>query len=373
VTRRAPGPPPWAVITGGGTGGHVYPALAVARALVGRGHSAERIQFLGARRGLEATKVPEAGFAVTVLPGRGIQRRFSRDNVGAVAGLLAAIAEAVVLLRRWRPAVVISVGGYASVAGVLAAAVWRIPVVVVNLDAVPGMANRLAGRVAAACAVAFADTPLPRAELTGVPVRPEMESVDRSPHALRAAKERLGLPADARVVVVSGGSLGARRLNQAVLRLAEDWQDRSDVAIRHVIGDRDWAELGEREVPAGPLTYQRVRYEPDMASLYAAADVAVQRAGASTVAELCAAGVPSILVPLPNSPGDHQGANGRALAAAGAAVVIPDAELTAHRLARELDGLDPAQLAQMGGAAKGLARPHAADAVAALAERCARD
>ena len=373
----ASGPDPgrtWAVIAGGGTGGHLYPGVAVARALVARGHDPASLRFVGARRGLEAKTRALEGFPLTLLPGRGLDRRLSAGslvaNMEALAGGLAAVAMAVISFSRWRPAVVISLGGYASLGCVVAAYLWRVPIVVVNVDAVPGAVNRLAARVAAASAVASPDVDLARAVPTGVPVRAEMLAIDRSPAGRRAARQRLGLPAETKVVAVSGGSLGSRRINQATLELAELWAGRTDVAIRHVVGRRDWREVESATVPTEGLTYQRVEYEEDMVPFYGAADIAVQRAGANTVAELALAGVPAVLVPLPTAPGDHQGANARAMASSGGAVVIPDNELDGPRLARELDALisDGSLLAGMAAAAQTLARPQAAEEVARLVE-----
>ncbi len=364
----------WAVIAGGGTGGHLYPGVAVARALVARGHDPASLRFVGARRGLEAKIRALEGFPLTLLPGRGLDRRLSAGslvaNIEALAGGLAAVAMAVISFSKWRPAVVISLGGYASLGCVVAAYLWRVPIVVVNVDAVPGAVNRLAARVAAASAVASPDVDLARAIPTGVPVRAEMLAIDRSPAGRRAARQRLGLPAETKVVAVSGGSLGSRRINRATLELAELWAGRTDVAIRHVVGRRDWSEVESATVPTEGLTYQRVEYEEDMVSFYGAADIAVQRAGANTVAELALAGVPAVLVPLPTAPGDHQGANARAMASAGGAVVIPDDELDGPRLARELDALitDGSLLAGMAAAAQTLARPQAAEEVARLVE-----
>jgi UDP-N-acetylglucosamine--N-acetylmuramyl-(pentapeptide) pyrophosphoryl-undecaprenol N-acetylglucosamine transferase len=176
------------------------------------------------------------------------------------------------------------------------------------------------------------------------------------------------------VVAVSGGSLGSLRINRATLELAELWAARTDVVVRHVVGGRDWTEFQGAPRQRGPLVYQQVEYEQDMVSLYSAADVAVLRAGANTVAEVALAGVPAVLVPLPGSPRDHQGANARLLASAGGAVVVPDEELDGARLAKELDALlaDPGRLASMGQAVKALGRPGAAEAVALLAEEHAR-
>jgi len=367
------------LLAGGGTAGHVAPAVAVARALVARGHRPESIHFVGSARGQEAHLVPAAGFSVTLLPGRGIARRLAgRDlirNAGAVAGLATAVVRAAALVARLRPGVVLSVGGYASVPATAAAVVLRRPLVLHEQNAVPGASNRLFARFARASAVSFEGTPLPRAVVTGNPVRPEIAAIDRSPAAMAAARQALGLPADAVVVAVTGGSLGARRINEAVFGLVRAWADRSDVAVHHAVGRRDWAGV-QADLPrptAGGLRYQPVEFEERMAQLLAAADVAVCRAGGS-VAELAAAGVPSVLVPLPGAPGDHQRANASAMVRAGAAVLVPDAELTAERLAAELTLLvdDAPRRAAMAAAAAALGRPDAADRVAVLLERHAR-
>lgn len=377
----------WAVIAGGGTGGHIYPGLAIANELVSRGHERAKLRFVGSRRGLEASTGALLGFPVTLLPGRGWRRELSAAaalaNAQALFGLAAAVLMAVFLFARWRPAVVVSLGGYASFACVVAAAVWRVPVVVVSLDAVPGLVNRLAARFAAARALGVPSEAVrsagqvegPRWQFTGVPVRPEIVALDRSPLGRQRARQRLGLPLDAKVVVVSGGSLGSLRINRAVARLTELWAGRHDVAIRHVVGRRDWGhQFGRLGPPKGALVYQPVAYEEDMASFYSAADVAVQRAGASAVAELALAGLPSVLVPLPGAPGDHQRANARAMQAVGGAVVVEDAELDGERLAQELDALlsRPSLLSSMAEAARVLARPAAAQEIADLVERSAR-
>ena len=366
----------WAVIAGGGTGGHAVPAIAIGQALVERGHAPDTLHFVGSKRGVEGRMVPAAGFQITLLPGRGIARRLTVDNVGAVAGLVAAVFRSIALLARLRPSVVIAVGGYASVACAVAAAGMRIPLIVAEQNAVPGLANRLASRFAKASAVSFEGTPLPRAVVTGNPVRAAVMGADRSPAGQAAARAALGLRVDDVVVAVSGGSLGARRINQATVDLARDWAGRGGVAIRHGIGVRDFPVISEARpepVPGG-LVYQQIEFEDHMELVLTAADLAVQRAGASTVAELAVVGLPAILVPLPGAPGDHQAANARRLADAGAAVVVPDAELDAARLGRELDRLitDAGTRDAMASAARRLARPDAAAAVAGLAEAHAR-
>jgi UDP-N-acetylglucosamine--N-acetylmuramyl-(pentapeptide) pyrophosphoryl-undecaprenol N-acetylglucosamine transferase len=367
----------FAAIAGGGTAGHVLPALAVARALVRRGYSPSSIHFIGSRRGQERELVPAAGFGVTLLPGRGFTRRPSGQDLAAAAGLSLAFLQSLALLARARPAVLVAVGGYASLPPALAAGALGVPVVLLNADAVPGAANRVLGRFARASAVAASGTRLPRAVVTGTPVREEVVGLDRSEAGRRAAREELGLPTDRVVLAVWTGSLGSRRVNHAVAGLARLWTDRADLALYHVVGRRDWpgwdqAAGGLRSETAG-LWYRAVEYEERMPQLLAAADLAVCRAGASTVAELGVTGVPALLVPLPGAPGDHQSANARLLAEAGGAVVMADRECTPESLAGRLGSLlvDPGSLEDMARAASRVGHPDAADRVAALAERWA--
>jgi undecaprenyldiphospho-muramoylpentapeptide beta-N-acetylglucosaminyltransferase len=367
-------PATWALIAGGGTAGHTLPGIAVARALVDAGHPAETIHFVGSERGSESRLVPDAGFTLTALPGRGIQRKVTVENVGALIGLVRAFWHALALVRRRRPAVVVALGGYASVACALAAVLHRIPIVVAEQNAVPGAANRLVARFAKAAAVSFPGTDLPRAVLTGNPVRAEVLAVDRSRDRGRA-RTKLGLPEDRLVVVAFGGSLGARRINQAVAGLVERWAARDDVAVRHVVGERDWADRAEERDGTDGILYRPVRYEDDMPTTLAAADVVLARAGATTVAELAVLGLPSILVPLPIATADHQTANARHLVELDAARLVPDAELDVDRLEAELRPLlaDPVTLIAMGEAARSLGFPDAATRVAALAEEHARE
>jgi UDP-N-acetylglucosamine--N-acetylmuramyl-(pentapeptide) pyrophosphoryl-undecaprenol N-acetylglucosamine transferase len=354
---------------------------------------------------MDARLVEEAGFPVTLVRGRGLVRRLSLTNVAAVAGLAAATCRTTILLARWRPRVVVSMGGYASVPCALAALVLGVPVVVVNTDATPGGANRLVSHFARTSAVAFEGTPMPRSVVTGTPVRSEVAEAATLGKA--AARQALGVPLDRELVVAVGGSLGARRLNEAVIGLAQRWSGRSELALRHVIGHRDWSLLSPRaaeqgadllraaragspsadpgdspgsldqprpNIPSGSaerLIYQAVEYEQAMPLALAAADLVVSRAGAVTVAELCVVGRPAVLVPLPGAPGDHQSANASMLARAGGAVILPDAACTADGLAAVVEPMlaDRDHLDDMGRALLALARPGAAAAVAELVAR----
>jgi UDP-N-acetylglucosamine--N-acetylmuramyl-(pentapeptide) pyrophosphoryl-undecaprenol N-acetylglucosamine transferase len=364
------------VIAGGGTAGHVMPALAVARALVARGHDPDAIRFVGSRRGLEAQLVPAAGFAVTLLPGRGVERRVSWRAATAAAGLVAATVLAVVLLARRRPAVVLSVGGYAAAPCAVAALVLGVPLVVAEANAVPGATNRIAARWARAAATAFEGTGLPRAVVTGTPVRDEVLAASRTPDGRAEARHRLALPDGRWVIAVTGGSLGARRVNEAVLDLVERWAGRADVAIHHALGARDWAALSARLRGPGQraLHYRAVEYEVQVPTLLSAADVWIGRAGGTTIAELTAVGVPSILVPLPIAPHDHQAVGARRLEEEGGCVVVLDRDCTGERLAAELGRLldEPGALERMATAAAAAGHRDAGDRVAELLEHHGR-
>jgi UDP-N-acetylglucosamine--N-acetylmuramyl-(pentapeptide) pyrophosphoryl-undecaprenol N-acetylglucosamine transferase len=369
----------YAVITGGGTASGAFMALAVAEALAARGHARSEITLIGARRGQEGELLADTGFPLELLSGRGIARHLDPrtlvQNALALVGLLWATLRAGASLVRGRPRVVVSVGGYAALAAGLSALALRVPLVNVNVDAVPGATSRLLGRFARANAVAFAGTRLPRAVLTGAPVRADVHTLSRSPGEAEAARSALGLPPDRALVAITGGSLGAGRLNEAARALAGLWADRADRSVLQVAGRRNYPafEQDERraaEADPGGLVYRVVPFVDDMPSLYAAASVVVCRAGAVTVAELSVAGVPAVLVPLPGAPGDHQTHNALSRAEAGAAVLLPDAECSGRRLAEILEPLlgDPVGLTKMAAAARGLGRPNAAARVAELVE-----
>lgn len=363
----------FALIAGGGTAGHVVPALAVARELVERGHDPATIRFAGSRRGMEAEMVPAAGFPIDLLPGRGInERKLSFSNLASAAALAAAAVSGLTLMARHRPSVVLSVGGYASLAPALAAGLLRRPLILHEQNARPGAANRMVARFAAASAVSLEGTPLPRPVLTGNPVASPFTGLRRNPESVASARKRLGIPAGRTVVAAWGGSLGSRRINEAVRDLAALWSDRADVHIQHVIGRRDHPNW--EDPAAGSLSYSSVEYEDSMADLMLAADIGVCRAGGMTVAELALAGLPAVLIPLPIATEDHQTANARSLVDAGGAFLVPDGECSASRLDALLRPLldDPGSRNGMSTALAGLARPDAASRVADLLEEHAR-
>ncbi len=361
MTRRT------VLLAGGGTGGHVLPILAVAQALVTEGLRADELQFLCSARGPDKTLLDTTGFPATYMTGRGIQRslrpRALLDNAAAVVGLLRALGKVVVQVQRWRPKVVVSAGGYAAFPAVVASVVLRIPLVLVNIDAIPGAVHRIFGRFAVCSCVGFEGTPLPHPIVTGAPLSRSIIEASTTPEARRRARGLLGL-GEGRVLAVVGGSLGARSLNTATAELVRGGHPALE--IYHVAGRRDFAGLQHEQEQRGPdPTYHLVPFEQEMASLYVAADVVLARSGAMTVAELAAIGVPSILVPLPTAPGDHQTKNAAILATAGAAMVVPDGELNASRLQEILAELTPDRLSQMRTAAGSV---HTSDAAAKIAQ-----
>jgi UDP-N-acetylglucosamine--N-acetylmuramyl-(pentapeptide) pyrophosphoryl-undecaprenol N-acetylglucosamine transferase len=364
------GAAPYAVVTGGGTSGHVLPALAVAEALVARGHDPATIHYYGCQRGIETRLLPDTPFPHRFLDVVGFQRGLSTRNVGFAPKLWRARRAAIAAFRDARPKVVVSVGGYASMPAALAARKLGIPVVVVSYDLKPGRASRVAARRAAACAVAFPDSPLPRATLTGAPVRRAILDVDRS-RDRDDARARLGLPADRFVVAVMGGSQGSGVLNDAVWAWVDRVRDDRALAIRHAVGER-FLDLSPRARDGTDgVLYQPIGYEPDMPLVYAAADVLVGRGGASTVHEVAVTGIPAVLVPWSGSAEDHQTLNVTWLSDVGAAIHLPEDQL--GRLGSVLDELRDDQLRRdaLAAAAARRGQVHRSGALAALVESVA--
>lgn len=358
------------VIAGGGTGGHVYPALAIADALVAGGTDKNEIVFVGSKRGIEADVVPSAGYQAVLMSGRGIKRSLSKDNIGAIAGLVGAFFKCMAMAKKWKPRVVVSVGGYAAAPFAFAAIACRIPLVLAESNAVPGAVHRITGRFARASAVAFPNTPLPRSTVTGNPVRAEIKRIDRGEAATVRAKKDLGLDGDRVAVAIFGGSLGSATINRAAAELIDVWSDREDLSVYHIVGKRDWKPEFAMQ-PEGRLEVKRVEYENHMETVYQAADVVVCRSGATTSAEIAVAGVPSVLIPLPNAPGDHQTANAKALVDAGAARILMDSQCSGESLADVLQSIvsDKATRDRMSFGAKKLGHPNAATEVAELVNR----
>ncbi|MFO1417524.1 MAG: undecaprenyldiphospho-muramoylpentapeptide beta-N-acetylglucosaminyltransferase [Methylotetracoccus sp.] len=339
-------------IMAGGTGGHVYPALAVAEDLRGRGCE---VTWIGTAVGLEARLVPEAGIPFDRLRVSGVRGKSLVRRVLAPLMLAGACAEAAAILRRRRPHVVLGLGGFASGPGGVMARILGIPVVIHEQNRVPGTTNRWLARIARRVLEAFPQSfsPSVGAICTGNPLRAALAQAE--PGARREPSPPLRL-------LVFGGSLGAKVLNEilpAALAGDASWD------VRHQTGAAMRDETVERYRKAG-VSARVDAYIDDMVEAYAWADLVVCRAGAMTVSELAAVGLPAILVPFPHAIDDHQTANARYFSDAGAGVCLPQSELTPERLATELRALreDPARLKAMAGSARALARLDAAPRVA---------
>lgn len=361
---------PYAVVTGGGTAGHVLPALAVAEGLVALGHDPSTIHYAGCERGIETRLLPDTPFPHHFHDVDGFQRSLSKRNLSFLPKMWRARRAAIARFREARPKVVVSVGGYASMPSVFAARRLDIPVVVVSYDLRPGRASQVAAKRAAACAVAFPDSPLPRATLTGAPVRQSILDVDRVA-GRTAARAELGLPDDRFVVAIMGGSQGSGVLNDAVWSWLERVGDDDGLAIRHAVGERFLDRAPAARDGATGVVYQTIGYEPYMPLVYAAADVLVGRGGASTVHEVAVTGTPAVLVPWAASADDHQTQNVRWLADDGAAVLLPESEV--DRLGEVLDELrgDEARRAELARRAAAAGEVHRSGALARLVEAVA--
>jgi UDP-N-acetylglucosamine--N-acetylmuramyl-(pentapeptide) pyrophosphoryl-undecaprenol N-acetylglucosamine transferase len=357
----------FAVVSGGGTAGHVLPALAVAGALEAAGHDASEIHYVGCTRGIETRLLPDTAYAHTFYDVVGFQRSLSTRNLGFVPKMFRARRAAIALLRDLQPKVVVSVGGYASMPAVFAARKLDIPIVVVSYDRKPGRASQVAARKAAACAVAFDHSPLPRATVTGAPVRQEILQIDRVADRA-AARDRMGVPDDRFLVAVMGGSLGSGVLNKAIASYALASCHDSDLAIRQVAGERFAAEAQPVE---GALIHEIVGYEPDMAAIYEGADLMIGRGGASTVHEVAVTGIPAILVPWSGAADDHQTGNVEWLSEVGGAILMTEAEM--GELGEQIDRLrsNDAARSDLSLAAHARGDVHRSGALAGLIERVA--
>lgn len=345
------------VMAGGGTGGHVIPAIAVAEELRRRGHE---VTFVGTRQGMEAKLVPEAGFAIDWIQIGGLNRVGLTRQVKTLAQLPLGVWRAMQLLRQRGTCAVFSMGGYVAGPVMLAAALMRLPLVVMEPNAIPGFAVRHLGPVIDRALLNFRETtryfPEAKVRVTGLPVRQGFFDV--------AAKS-----GGTFTLLVTGGSRGARSLNRAVREAwpqlrAKGWR------VLHQTGAPEYADMTRAFAESG-VEGEVVAFIADMPAAFQEADVVLCRSGAGAVAELCAAGKPAILVPFPFAADDHQWHNAQAMRSAGAARLIEDKALTASTLLAELQSLasDPLALATMGEQAKKMAHPKAAESAADELER----
>ncbi len=363
---------PTVLVASGGTGGHLFPAIALAHELVRRRPST-RIAFVGSGRTAARNAVTDAGFEWHAVPGRGMPRRGVLGLVPFAWALLRGLVASRRLVRRLRPDVAVGFGNYGSVAPLIAAHRRRVPVVIHESNALPGKANRLLARMADAVAVQFdeardalsavARCPV---EAVGMPVRDELLELPDT----RDARRAYGLDEDAFTLLVMGGSQGARRLNEVVCQsLAQLERLSTRVQVIHLCGAHDEATV-RAAYEAHSLPHAVRAFEPDMASAYAAADCALCRAGAATVAELEVTGTPALLVPYPYATEAHQARNADVLERHGAARVVAQADLEPAMLVGYVTQmLDEPTRRRMAHSARLLARLDAAQRLADLVEQ----
>jgi UDP-N-acetylglucosamine--N-acetylmuramyl-(pentapeptide) pyrophosphoryl-undecaprenol N-acetylglucosamine transferase len=359
------------VIAGGGTGGHTSPGLAVAAVLRARG--ADCI-WIGSRDGIEARCVPDAQIRYYAIPTGKLRRYWSWRNLSDLAiGVPSGLVRAFSLLRSLDPDIVFATGGFVALPVVLAAAVRRLPVVIHEQTAVPGLANRIAARFASVVALTYAEgsagLPARRCVLVGNPLRPELRGGSRE----RAAA-RFGLDPAEPLVYVTGGAQGAHRINRVVGEALPGLLELAQIV--HQCGDNPhtadhaWLLARRAELPA----HHAARFHPvpyvgsELADIYAAAHLVIGRAGAGTVNECCQLGLPAVYIPLPGASGDEQTVNARLVESVGGCVILPQADLTADRLLATVGGLlkDPGELSRMGARARARGISDAAERLADL-------
>lgn len=360
------------IISGGGTGGHIYPALTIARAISSMEKS--EILFVGTSEGLEADIIPKEGFAFDTIDVRGLERKLSFRNIVTVFKTAASLWQARRILGRFKPDIVIGTGGYVCGPVLLAASLMGIPTLIQEQNVIPGITNKLLGRFVDKIAVGYGDAAKYFANPekiieTGNPIRQEvlLASKEQGQDALKLDEGKI-------TILVAGGSRGARSINNAMLEVHHYFSGNKNVQILHVTGQSEYnsivdnfRQIGIELGKAGNIIIKPYLY--NMPQALAAADIAIFRAGAIGLAELTARGIPSILIPYPHAAENHQEFNARVLERQGAAVVIRDAELTGKKLIEELNKLldNQDKMRSMAAASKSLGRPEAADRIAHLA------
>lgn len=358
------------IVTGGGTGGHIYPALAVAEALQAIDPAIE-VHYIGGEAGMERTIVPPSGLPAHFVTSRKLRKVASLSTVGVVWSLLKGYGEAARIMRQFDPAVVISTGGYTAAATALAAARQGRPTIIQEYNAIPGRTNLWLSRWAKRICVWFertkADFPAAKTDVTGVPLRAGV----RSEMVREAARKALGLDSEAFTVLVLGGSQGARRVNELVVSCAPILGE--GVQILHQTGETNIEAVKARakDLNLPDTNYRPVEYLSgnDLTAAYSAADLLICRCGIGTLAEAALNELPMLMIPLPTAYADHQTANALEMERAGAGIHLPEASVSAETLAGQIGGLqrDPARLNAIGAAAKAVSRPDAARDVARLA------
>ena len=359
------------MISGGGTGGHIYPALTIYKTLETMVDA--NFLYVGTERGLESRIVPKEGIPFTTLPVQGLQRKLSLDTLVTAGKTLSSLWKANQLISDFKPDIVIGTGGYVCGPLLLAAALRGIPTLIQEQNVVPGITNKILSRFVDVVAVGYEEAAphFPRAKkviYTGNPVRPSVVTANRE-----EARAYFGLQEDQTAILVAGGSRGARSINTAMQAVHEHYKGREDIKIIHATGTDEYRRvcegLGIPEEDVYSPTSHIVPYLDNMDMAMAASDMAIFRSGAIGLAELAVRGIPSILIPYPYAAADHQTFNAKAFVDAGASTMIVDKELNGTRLLQAVDAMlaDQRCRKRMAEATLQLGKPEAAIEIAKLA------
>ncbi|SMD05910.1 undecaprenyldiphospho-muramoylpentapeptide beta-N-acetylglucosaminyltransferase [Sporomusa malonica] len=363
------------IISGGGTGGHIYPAITIAREVAKLTDDCE-ILFIGTKQGLEADIIPKEGFNFSTIEVRGLERRISWQNIRTLFSTAGSVWSSAKIIKRFKPDVVIGTGGYVCGPVLLAASLLKIPTMIQEQNVIPGITNKILSRFVDKIAVGYQEAERyfgrykpEQIVFTGNPIRPEVMSAARN-----EGQAALGLDPNKLTLLVVGGSRGARSINNAMFDVYKHFNRSPRIQILHVTGQSEYNSIvgnikqsGIDLSSDGNIIIKPYLYNMPLA--LAAADLAIFRAGAVGLAELTARGIPAILIPYPYAAENHQEFNARVLETYGAAKVFPDKELTGAKLANTIENLidNPAVLLDMAGKSRGLGRPQAAEAIARLA------
>lgn len=359
------------IVSGGGTGGHIYPAITIVRAIQEKVPEAEFL-YVGTKRGLESDIVPKEGIPFTTVDLQGFERHFTLANLKRAGKAMVGVAKAMGIVRKFRPDVVVGTGGYVCGPVLMAASLKGIPTLIQEQNVVAGITNKILSRfvtkVAAGVPEAMGCFPPEKVVCTGNPIRKEVVVADR-----QEGLDAFGLDGTRRIVLISGGSRGARSINRAMIGVLREAANHPEVQFLHVTGKQEYEDVMKRlkDVGVDLEKSRHIRVEPylyNMPLALAVADLAVFRAGAIGLAELTARGIPSILIPYPYAAENHQEHNARAVMAAGAARMILNSDLDAEILGKTLRELleDPGKLGRMAVASRALGKPEAADEIAQM-------
>lgn len=356
------------IVTGGGTGGHIYPALAIAKGILARNPNSE-ILYVGTKEGMEARLVPEEGIDFRGVSGQGLPRRLSLETLKVGAKSFKALWETKQIFKTYKPDLVVGTGGYVSGPVVLTAALFGIPTLLHEQNALPGITNKTLARFVRKVMVTFPESIAhfgvrKKLVLTGLPVRPEIGTISRAQGA-----KRMGLQPEQLTLLVTGGSRGARSINQAMPAVLKKLLDYPEVQVIWATGKATYDEtikaLSESGIVWQRKNWKILEYLKDMPEALACSDLFIGRAGATTLAEIMVAGKPGILIPYPFAAENHQEYNARALEKDGAGRVILDSELTGDTLWQMIQGLlaKPQELEKMAASALKLGQPNALEKI----------